>query len=107
MIVPVLWVVGPQILLETIDWLTLSNKPFYHRKLLFWKYIVISVGSEDLAADSPTINSLPTSMQTIWTPFEAVNAFSGVGSHPSGDLKTQSRGSLPPTFPESIEHPFA
>lgn len=107
MIVLVLWVVVPQILLETIDWLTLSNKPLYHRKLLFWRYTAISVGSEDLAADSPTFNSLPTSMQTIWTPFEAGNPLSGFGSHPSGDMKTQSRGNLPPTFPESIEHPFA
>lgn len=74
---------------------------------MFWRYITISVGSEDLAADSPTFNSLPISMQTIWTPFEAVNPLSGFGSHPSGDMKTQCRGSLSPTFPESIEPPFA
>lgn len=94
MVVPVLWVGLPQILLETIDCLSLSNKPLYHRKLLFWRYITISVGSEDLAADPPTFNFLPTSMQTIWTPFEAVNPLSGFGVHPSGDMKTQCRGAL-------------
>lgn len=107
MIDPVLWIVVSQILLEAIGWLTLSNKPLYHRNYLFWRYTVISIGSEYLAADSPTFNSLPTSMQTIWTPVEAINPLSDFESHPSGDMKTQSRGSQPPTFPESIEHPFA
>uniref|UniRef100_A0A2K5ZVU3 Mex-3 RNA binding family member C n=2 Tax=Mandrillus leucophaeus TaxID=9568 RepID=A0A2K5ZVU3_MANLE len=72
-----------------------------------------SVGSEDLAVDSPAFDSLPTSAQTIWTPFEPVNPLSGFGSDPSGNMKTQRRGSQPstprlsPTFPESIEHPLA
>ncbi|KAM6218225.1 RNA-binding E3 ubiquitin-protein ligase MEX3C [Rhynchocyon petersi] len=72
-----------------------------------------SVGSEDLAVDSPAFDSLPTSAQTIWTPFEPVNTLSSFGSDPSGNMKTQRRGSQPstprlsPTFPESIEHPLA
>ncbi|XP_037662057.1 RNA-binding E3 ubiquitin-protein ligase MEX3C [Choloepus didactylus] len=72
-----------------------------------------SVGSEDLAVDSPAFDSLPTSAQTIWTPFEPVTPLSGFGSDPSGNMKTQRRGSQPstprlsPTFPESIEHPLA
>lgn len=72
-----------------------------------------SVGSEDLTVDSPAFDSLPTSAQTIWTPFEPVNPLSGFGSDPSGNMKTQRRGSQPstprlsPTFPESIEHPLA
>uniref|UniRef100_A0A8D2D3M0 RING-type domain-containing protein n=1 Tax=Sciurus vulgaris TaxID=55149 RepID=A0A8D2D3M0_SCIVU len=72
-----------------------------------------SVGSEDLAVDSPAFDSLPTSAQTIWTPFEPVNPLSGFGSDPSGNMKTQRRGSQPSTprlsltFPESIEHPLA
>ncbi|XP_058548045.1 RNA-binding E3 ubiquitin-protein ligase MEX3C [Neofelis nebulosa] len=72
-----------------------------------------SVGSEDLAVDSPAFDSLPTSAQTIWTPFEPVNPLSGFGSDPSANMKTQRRGSQPstprlsPTFPESIEHPLA
>ncbi|KAL4694196.1 hypothetical protein H8959_013461 [Pygathrix nigripes] len=75
--------------------------------------ILPSVGSEDLAVDSPAFDSLPTSAQTIWTPFEPVNPLSGFGSDPSGNMKTQRRGSQPstprlsPTFPESIEHPLA
>ncbi|XP_014447020.2 RNA-binding E3 ubiquitin-protein ligase MEX3C [Tupaia chinensis] len=72
-----------------------------------------SVGSEDLAVDSPAFDSLPTSAQTIWTPFEPVTPLSGFGSDPSGNMKTQRRGSQPstprlsPTFPESMEHPLA
>ncbi|XP_068957995.1 RNA-binding E3 ubiquitin-protein ligase MEX3C [Petaurus breviceps papuanus] len=72
-----------------------------------------SVGSEDLAVDSPAFDSLPTSSQTIWTPFEPVNPLSGFGGDPSGNMKTQRRGSQPstprlsPTFPEGIEHPLA
>ncbi|XP_065746391.1 RNA-binding E3 ubiquitin-protein ligase MEX3C [Phocoena phocoena] len=72
-----------------------------------------SVGSEDLAVDSPAFDSLPTSAQTIWTPFEPVNPLSGFGSDPPANVKTQRRGSQPstprlsPTFPESIEHPLA
>ncbi|XP_032459167.1 RNA-binding E3 ubiquitin-protein ligase MEX3C [Phocoena sinus] len=72
-----------------------------------------SVGSEDLAVDSPAFDSLPTSAQTIWTPFEPVNPLSGFGSDPPANMKTQRRGSQPstprlsPTFPESIEHPLA
>ncbi|XP_010995297.3 RNA-binding E3 ubiquitin-protein ligase MEX3C [Camelus dromedarius] len=72
-----------------------------------------SVASEDLAVDSPAFDSLPTSAQTIWTPFEPVNPLSGFGSDPPGNMKTQRRGSQPstprlsPTFPESIEHPLA
>lgn len=72
-----------------------------------------SVGSEDVAVDSPAFDSLPTSAQTIWTPFEPVNPLSGFGSDPAGNMKTQRRGSQPstprlsPTFPESIEHPLA
>ncbi|XP_057556321.1 RNA-binding E3 ubiquitin-protein ligase MEX3C [Hippopotamus amphibius kiboko] len=72
-----------------------------------------SVGSEDLAVDSPAFDSLPTSAQTIWTPFEPVNPLSGFGSDPPGNMKTQRRGSQPstprlsPTFPESMEHPLA
>ncbi|XP_028916321.1 RNA-binding E3 ubiquitin-protein ligase MEX3C [Ornithorhynchus anatinus] len=72
-----------------------------------------SVGTEDLAVDSPAFDSLATSSQTIWTPFEPVNPLSGFGGDPSGNLKTQRRGSQPstprlsPTFPESLEHPLA
>ncbi|XP_057382822.1 RNA-binding E3 ubiquitin-protein ligase MEX3C [Balaenoptera acutorostrata] len=72
-----------------------------------------SVGSEDLAVDSPAFDSLPTSAQTIWTPFEPVNPLSGFGSDPPANMKTQRRGSQPstprlsPTFPESVEHPLA
>ncbi|XP_053888831.1 RNA-binding E3 ubiquitin-protein ligase MEX3C [Malaclemys terrapin pileata] len=72
-----------------------------------------SVGTEDLAVDSPAYDSLPTPSQTIWTPFEPVNPLSGFGSDPTGNMKTQRRGSQPstprlsPTFPETLEHPLA
>ncbi|KAM7166060.1 LOW QUALITY PROTEIN: RNA-binding E3 ubiquitin-protein ligase MEX3C [Macrochelys suwanniensis] len=72
-----------------------------------------SVGTEDLAVDSPVYDSLPTPSQTIWTPFEPVNPLSGFGSDPTGNVKTQRRGSQPstprlsPTFPETLEHPLA
>ncbi|XP_074851879.1 RNA-binding E3 ubiquitin-protein ligase MEX3C [Carettochelys insculpta] len=71
------------------------------------------VGTEDLAADSPAYDSLPTPSQTIWTPFEPVNPLSGFGSDPTGNMKTQRRGSQPstprlsPTFPETLDHPLA
>ncbi|XP_067171803.1 RNA-binding E3 ubiquitin-protein ligase MEX3C [Apteryx mantelli] len=72
-----------------------------------------SVGTEDLAVDSPAYDSLPTPSQTIWTPFEPVNPLSGFGGDPTGNVKPQRRGSQPstprlsPTFPESLEHPLA
>ncbi|XP_067401511.1 RNA-binding E3 ubiquitin-protein ligase MEX3C [Emydura macquarii macquarii] len=72
-----------------------------------------SVGTEDLAVDSPAYDPLPTPSQTIWTPFEPVNPLSGFGSDPTGNMKTQRRGSQPstprlsPTFPETLEHPLA
>ncbi|XP_062456512.1 RNA-binding E3 ubiquitin-protein ligase MEX3C [Rhea pennata] len=72
-----------------------------------------SVGTEDLAVDSPAYDSLPTPSQTIWTPFEPVNPLSGFGGDPTGSVKPQRRGSQPstpclsPTFPESLEHPLA
>uniref|UniRef100_A0A8B9CSV7 Mex-3 RNA binding family member C n=1 Tax=Anser brachyrhynchus TaxID=132585 RepID=A0A8B9CSV7_9AVES len=72
-----------------------------------------SVGTEELAVDSPAYDSLPTPSQTIWTPFEPVNPLSGFGSDPTSNVKPQRRGSQPstprlsPTFPESLEHPLA
>lgn len=72
-----------------------------------------SIGTEDLAVDSPAYDSLPTPSQTIWTPFEPVTPLSGFGSDPTGNMKTQRRGSQPstprlsPTFPETLEHPLA
>ncbi|NXN36649.1 MEX3C ligase, partial [Rhinoptilus africanus] len=72
-----------------------------------------SVGTEDLAVDSPAYDSLPTPSQTIWTPFEPVNPLSGFGGDPAGNAKPQCRGSQPstprlsPTFPESLDHPLA
>ncbi|KAM6290177.1 RNA-binding E3 ubiquitin-protein ligase MEX3C-like [Aegotheles albertisi] len=72
-----------------------------------------SVGTEDLAVDSPAYDSLPTPSQTIWTPFEPVNPLSGFGNDPAGTTKPQRRGSQPstprlsPTFPESLDHPLA
>ncbi|NWX08562.1 MEX3C ligase, partial [Caloenas nicobarica] len=68
-----------------------------------------SVGTEDLAVDSPVYDSLPPPSQTIWTPFEPVNPLSGFGSDP----KPQRQGSQPstprlsPTFPENLDHPLA
>ncbi|XP_064357066.1 RNA-binding E3 ubiquitin-protein ligase MEX3C-like [Dromaius novaehollandiae] len=72
-----------------------------------------SVGTEDLAVDSPAYDSLPTPSQTIWTPFEPVNPLSAFGGDPTGSVKPQRRGSQPstprlsPTFPENLEHPLA
>ncbi|XP_040436099.1 RNA-binding E3 ubiquitin-protein ligase MEX3C [Falco naumanni] len=72
-----------------------------------------SVGTEDLAVDSPAYDSLPTPSQTIWTPFEPVNPLSGFSSDPASSAKPQHRGSQPstprlsPTFPESLDHPLA
>ncbi|XP_064900709.1 RNA-binding E3 ubiquitin-protein ligase MEX3C [Columba livia] len=68
-----------------------------------------SVGTEDLAVDSPVYDSLPPPSQTIWTPFEPVNPLSGFGS----DAKPQRQGSQPstprlsPTFPDNLDHPLA
>jgi len=72
-----------------------------------------SVGTEDLAVDSPAYDSLPAPPQTIWTPFEPVNPLSGFGSDPASTAKPQRRGSQPspprlsPTFPEGLDHPLA
>ncbi|XP_040434686.1 RNA-binding E3 ubiquitin-protein ligase MEX3C-like [Falco naumanni] len=72
-----------------------------------------SVGTEDLAVDSPAYDSLPMPSQTFWTPFEPVNPLSGFGSDPASNAKPQHRGSQPstpclsPTFPESLDHPLA
>ncbi|KAM6037309.1 RNA-binding E3 ubiquitin-protein ligase MEX3C-like [Chlamydotis macqueenii] len=72
-----------------------------------------SVGTEDLAIDSPTYDSLPTPSQTTWTHFEPVNPLSGFGSDPASNTKPQHRGSQPstpclsPTFLESLDHPLA
>ncbi|XP_055648945.1 RNA-binding E3 ubiquitin-protein ligase MEX3C [Falco peregrinus] len=72
-----------------------------------------SVGTEDLAVDSPAYDSLPMPSQTFWTPFEPVNPLSGFGSDPASNAKPQRRGSQPstpclsPTFPESLDHLLA
>ncbi|NWS20713.1 MEX3C ligase, partial [Pachyramphus minor] len=72
-----------------------------------------SVGTEDLAIDSPVYDSLPTPTQTIWTPFDPVNHLSGFSSDAAGPAKPPCRSSQPstprlsPTFPESLEHPLA
>ncbi|XP_042660557.1 RNA-binding E3 ubiquitin-protein ligase MEX3C [Tyto alba] len=74
---------------------------------------VPSVGTEDLAVDSPVYDSLPTPSQTIWTPFEPVNPLAGFGSDAAGSAKPPYRGSQPstprlsPTFSESLDHPLA
>ncbi|XP_030048812.1 RNA-binding E3 ubiquitin-protein ligase MEX3C [Microcaecilia unicolor] len=66
-----------------------------------------SVGSEDLVVDPPAFDSLPAPSQTIWAPFEPANPLSGFGSDPTACMKAQRRGSLSPTFLESMEHPLA
>ncbi|XP_030085865.2 RNA-binding E3 ubiquitin-protein ligase MEX3C isoform X1 [Serinus canaria] len=72
-----------------------------------------SVGTEDLAVDSPVYDSLSMPSQTIWTPFEPVNPLPGFGSDPAIDTKPQYQGRQPstpclsPTFPESPDHPLA
>ncbi|NWV92020.1 MEX3C ligase, partial [Machaerirhynchus nigripectus] len=72
-----------------------------------------SVGTEDLAVDSPVYDSLSMPSQTIWTPFEPVKPLPGFGSDPASNAKPQCRGSQPstpclsPTFPESLDHPLA
>ncbi|KFO62469.1 RNA-binding E3 ubiquitin-protein ligase MEX3C, partial [Corvus brachyrhynchos] len=72
-----------------------------------------SVGTEDLAVDSPVYDSLSMPSQTIWTPFEPVNPLPGFGSDPASNAKPQFQGSQPstpclsPTFPESLDHPLA
>ncbi|NWV71406.1 MEX3C ligase, partial [Malurus elegans] len=72
-----------------------------------------SVGTEDLAVDSPVYDSLPMPSQTIWTPFEPVNPLPGFGNDSASNAKPQCRGSQPstpclsPTFPESLDHLLA
>ncbi|NP_001090570.1 mex-3 RNA binding family member C S homeolog [Xenopus laevis] len=60
-----------------------------------------AVGSEDLS-DASALDSIPSSSETIWAPFETGNPPSAYG----GDASTKSRrrGSLSPTFPESLEY---
>ncbi|NXQ21463.1 MEX3C ligase, partial [Peucedramus taeniatus] len=72
-----------------------------------------SVGSEDLAVDSPVYDSLSMPSQTIWTAFEPVSPYPGFGSDPASNTKPQCQGRQPstpclsPTFPESLDHPLA
>ncbi|XP_029435832.1 RNA-binding E3 ubiquitin-protein ligase MEX3C [Rhinatrema bivittatum] len=66
-----------------------------------------SLGSEDLVVDPPAFDSLPGPSQAIWAPFEPANPHSGFGGDPAANVKFQRRGSLSPTFLESMEHPLA
>ncbi|KAF4803811.1 RNA-binding E3 ubiquitin-protein ligase MEX3C [Turdus rufiventris] len=72
-----------------------------------------SVGTEELALDSPAYEPLPVPSPTIWAPLEPTAALAGPGGEGMGSAGAPCRGSQPPTprlsptFSESLEHPLA
>ncbi|MEE6457854.1 hypothetical protein FKM82_000070 [Ascaphus truei] len=65
------------------------------------------VGSEDLLSDTSAFDSIPSSSETIWAPFDPGNPHSSYGSEATANVKSQRRGSLSPTFPEGMEYALA
>ncbi|KAG8456763.1 hypothetical protein GDO86_002517 [Hymenochirus boettgeri] len=59
------------------------------------------MGSEDLT-DASAFDPVQTSSETMWAPFDTGNQLSTYSSDTT--LKSHRRGSLSPTFPESLEY---
>ncbi|KAM4710152.1 RNA-binding E3 ubiquitin-protein ligase MEX3C [Discoglossus pictus] len=67
---------------------------------------VPQVGSEEVLTEAASFDSIPSSSETIWAPFDPVNPLSNYGSDVA-NVKSPRRGSISPTFTEGLEYPLS